>query len=147
MTGFGSPGSNAWLLRRRGDIRNGKEAQQHQRLASRISRDVLFSRGNQQCVAGLQMEFAAVGKGGALPRQRVNAFLKIGMMMRHAERIAGLGHRNLHQPQRQAFRATFARNNLQRFASGKSKLLGLTLLEQSGHQRTLLTWRISAVPP
>ena len=141
-----SPGRNAGLHGTFGDIGDGEKAQEKERFVAGVAGHVLLAGRDQESIARLERVFATVSESRAFAGQDIDAFFMVGMLMTAAERFAGLGHGNLSEPQRDTERAFLTRDDLQRFATGKSKFLGLRLGENARHQRTLLHGLISATP-
>src|SRR5437879_2515665 len=79
--------------------------------------------------------------------QNVNTFFELVMLVRATRSFARLRDRNLGKAQRDTARAPFAGDDFQRFAAGKTELLGLGLRKHASHQRALLNVFISAMPP
>src|SRR5205807_1113288 len=130
-----------------GNVRDGKEAKEQERLGAGVTRDVLFARRHQERIAGLERKFAAIGECRADAGQNVNTFFELVMLVRATRSFARLRDRNLGKAQRDTARAPFAGDDFQRFAAGKTELLGLGLRKHASHQRALLNVFISAMPP
>src|SRR4029077_19384928 len=142
-----STGRDAGLCSALGYIRDGEKTQKEERFVAGVAGHMLLAGRNQDGIAGLEREFATVGEGRAFAGQDIDAFFMVAMPMRAAERFTRLGHGNLSKPQRDTKSALFSGDNLQRFATRKSKVLGFRLGENARHHPTLLDCLISAIPP
>jgi hypothetical protein len=130
---------NAGFLRACGYICNREKAKQQQRFVPCVSRNVFLPWRHQQGVTRLQRIFTAFRKRRSLAGKHVNAFFEIGMMVGRSRRFARPRHWDFRESQGDALRASFTRDNFERFTAGEFQLFRACLREEPRHQRTLST--------
>jgi len=130
---MGCPGRDAGLHSSFADIGDRKKAQKKERPVTGISGDMLLAGRHQQCIAGVEQVFAAIGKGRAFARQNINAFFMVEVLMGGSWGFTGLWHGNLCETQSDTDRAFFTGDNFEGFAARKSKLLRFGLPEDARH--------------
>src|SRR5579864_3686204 len=82
---------SAGLMRVPRDVGNWKKTQKHKRFISGVASDMFFTCRNQDGIARLEREFAAIGGSDALSRQNINALFNVMVLMPAARYVAWLG--------------------------------------------------------
>src|SRR4029079_7554915 len=130
----------------RADVRNREETQKDDRNTPGVARHVLLAWRDEDDVARLDRELAALGMRRPLTGQYIDAFLELAVEMRSAWFVAGLRHRDFRDAEGHAG-SDLSTHRLERGTPRQCQTLRLGLLEQTRHQPTCLSCLSSALPP